>query len=167
MSQIVFFRTVFVVFMLFTNLFVSSSDTHLCIFSISITESRSSNLFVRDSSTFFRTLVAHCVRHLLARLTLLTLVKNKKDQEEPQQKPQPTPDTRRKGKSDTDQRVHSQQTNARQAQIPAPSSTNKVSKMLKGQKKHIDKEQGKTKHKTSGSANHRATHNKKTSRPPP
>ena len=32
--------------------------------------------------------------------------------------------------------------------------------MLKGQKKHIDKEQGKTKHEAHRSVNYRATHNK-------
>ena len=32
--------------------------------------------------------------------------------------------------------------------------------MLKGQKKHIDKEQGKTKHEAPRSANYRATQNK-------
>ena len=32
--------------------------------------------------------------------------------------------------------------------------------MLKGQKKHIDKEQGKTKHKAPRSVNYRATQNK-------
>ena len=32
--------------------------------------------------------------------------------------------------------------------------------MLKGQKKHIDKEQGKTKHEASRSVNYRATQNK-------
>ena len=32
--------------------------------------------------------------------------------------------------------------------------------MLKGQKKHIDKEQGKTKHEAPRSVNHRATQNK-------
>ena len=36
----------------------------------------------------------------------------------------------------------------------------KVIKMLKGQKKHIDKEQGKTKHEGPRSVNYRATHNK-------
>ena len=35
--------------------------------------------------------------------------------------------------------------------------------MLKGQKKHIDKEQGKTKHGTPRGVNYRATHNKKNS----
>ena len=33
-------------------------------------------------------------------------------------------------------------------------------KMLKGQKKHIDKEQGKTKHEAPRSVNYRATQNK-------
>ena len=33
--------------------------------------------------------------------------------------------------------------------------------MLKGQKKHIDKEQGKTKHEAPRSVNYRATENKK------
>ena len=36
----------------------------------------------------------------------------------------------------------------------------KVIKMLKGQKKHIDKEQGKTKHEAPRSVNYRATQNK-------
>ena len=43
---------------------------------------------------------------------------------------------------------------------PAPSSPSKVIKMLKGQKKHIDKEQGKTKHDAPGSVYYRATQNK-------
>ena len=34
--------------------------------------------------------------------------------------------------------------------------------MLKGQKKHIDKEQGKTKHEAPRSVNYRATQNKNT-----
>ena len=34
--------------------------------------------------------------------------------------------------------------------------------MLKGQKKHIDKEQGKTKHEAPRSVNYRATQNKHT-----
>ena len=41
-----------------------------------------------------------------------------------------------------------------------PSSQSKVIKILKGQKKHIDKEQGKTKHEAPGSVNYRATQNK-------
>ena len=43
---------------------------------------------------------------------------------------------------------------------PAPSSPSKVIKMLKGQKKHIDKEQGKTKHEAPRSVNYRASQNK-------
>ena len=35
-----------------------------------------------------------------------------------------------------------------------------MNKMLKGQKKHIDKEQGKIKHEAPGSVNYRATQNK-------
>ena len=58
-------------------------------------------------------------------------------------------------------------TNARWAQRPAPSSPSKVIKMLKGQKKHIEKDQGKTKHEAPRSVNYRATQNKKTSGPPP
>ena len=46
------------------------------------------------------------------------------------------------------------------AQRPAPSSPSKVIKMLKGQKKHIDKEQGKTKHEAPRSVTYRATQNK-------
>ena len=42
----------------------------------------------------------------------------------------------------------------------APSSPSKVIKMLKGQKKHVDKEQGKTKHEAPRSVNYRATQNK-------
>ena len=42
----------------------------------------------------------------------------------------------------------------------APSSPSEVIKMLKGQKKHIDKEQGKTKHEPPRSVNYRATQNK-------
>ena len=42
----------------------------------------------------------------------------------------------------------------------APSSPSKVIKMLKGQKKHIDKEQGKTKHEAIHSVNYRASQNK-------
>ena len=40
----------------------------------------------------------------------------------------------------------------------------KVIKMLKGQKKHIDKEQGKTKHEAPRSVNHRAIQNKNNTR---
>ena len=43
---------------------------------------------------------------------------------------------------------------------PVPSSPSKVIKMLKGEKKHIDKEQGKTKHEAPHSVNYRATQNK-------
>ena len=46
------------------------------------------------------------------------------------------------------------------AQRPAPSFPSKVIKMLKGKKKHIDKEQGKTKHEAPRSVNYRATQNK-------
>ena len=42
----------------------------------------------------------------------------------------------------------------------APSSPRKMIKMLKGQQKHIDKEQSKTKHKAPRSVNYRATQNK-------
>ena len=42
----------------------------------------------------------------------------------------------------------------------APSSPSKIIKMLKGQKKHIDKEQDKTKHEAPHSVNYRATQNK-------
>ena len=40
-------------------------------------------------------------------------------------------------------------------------SPSKVTNMLKGQKKHTDKEQGKIKHEAPRSVNHRATQNKK------
>ena len=43
---------------------------------------------------------------------------------------------------------------------PAPSSPSKAIKILKGQKNHIDKEQGKTKHEAPRSVNYRATQNK-------
>ena len=43
---------------------------------------------------------------------------------------------------------------------PVPSSPSKVIKMLKGQKKHIDKEQGNTKHEAPRNVNNRATQNK-------
>ena len=43
-------------------------------------------------------------------------------------------------------------------QLALPQS--KVIKSLKGQKKHIDKEQGKTKHEAPRSVNYRATLNK-------
>ena len=42
-------------------------------------------------------------------------------------------------------------------QRSAPSSPSKVIKMLKGQKKHIDKEQDKTKHEAPGSVNNIGT----------
>ena len=41
-----------------------------------------------------------------------------------------------------------------------PLTQNKVIKMLKGQKKHIDKDQGKTKHEAPRSVKYRATQNK-------
>ena len=47
-------------------------------------------------------------------------------------------------------------------QRPVPSSPNKVIKMLKGQKKHTDKEQGKSKYEAPCSVNYRATQDKKT-----
>ena len=43
---------------------------------------------------------------------------------------------------------------------PAPASPSKVIKMLKGQKKHTAKEQGKTKYEAPRSVNHIATQNK-------
>ena len=42
-------------------------------------------------------------------------------------------------------------------QLPLPQA--RWSKMLKGQKKHIDKEQGKTKHEAPRSVNYKATQN--------
>ena len=45
---------------------------------------------------------------------------------------------------------------------PAPSSPSKVIKMLKGQKKHTDKEQGKTKHEAPRSVNYRELHSIRT-----
>ena len=48
-----------------------------------------------------------------------------------------------------------------------PSSPSKVIKMLKGQKKHIDKEQGKTKHEAPRSVNYELHRIRKTSGPPP
>ena len=48
-------------------------------------------------------------------------------------------------------------------QLPLPQarwSPSKVIKMLKGQKKYIDKEQGKTKHEALRNVNYRATQNK-------
>ena len=45
-------------------------------------------------------------------------------------------------------------------QLPLPQ--HKVIKMLKGQKKHMDKEQGKTKHEARRSVNYRASQNKNT-----
>ena len=47
-----------------------------------------------------------------------------------------------------------------EAQRPAPPSQSKVIKMLKGQTKNIDREQGKTKHEAPRSVNYRATQNK-------
>ena len=43
---------------------------------------------------------------------------------------------------------------------PAPSSSSKVIKTLKGKKKDIDKEQGNTKHEAPRSVSYRATQNK-------
>ena len=45
-------------------------------------------------------------------------------------------------------------------QYAAPSSPSKMIKMIKGQKKQIDKEQDKTKHEASRSVNYIATQNK-------
>ena len=59
-------------------------------------------------------------------------------------KPQPTPDTTRKYKKDRNELVLNKQTNARKAQIPLLSS-----QMLnRTEKKHENKEQGKTQHET-------------------
>ena len=78
------------------------------------------------------------------------------------QKPQPTPDTKRKRKS-TKLTLAKKQTNAREAQRLAPSSPSKVMTMLNGQ----DKEQGNTKHEAPRSINHKTAQNKKTPGPPP
>ena len=55
--------------------------------------------------------------------------------------------------------MQNKQTNAREAHRPAPSSPSEVNTMLKGLKRHEDKEQGKTKHEAPRSINHNATQN--------
>ena len=53
------------------------------------------------------------------------------------------------------------QTNAQETHRPAPCFPSEVTTMLKGMKKHEDKEHGKTlKHEASRSINHKATQNK-------
>ena len=78
------------------------------------------------------------------------------------QKPQPTPDTKRK--KDKNKRVQNKQTHARETHRQAPSSPSEVITMLKGLKKHEDKEQGKTKNEVPRSINYKATYDKG---PPP
>ena len=77
-------------------------------------------------------------------------------------KPQPTPNTKRKRKmTKTNTHKTNKQTNAREAHRQAPSSPSEVITMLKGMKKHEDKEHGNTlKYKTPRSINHKATQNK-------
>ena len=74
-------------------------------------------------------------------------------------KPQPTPNTKKKKKWQTLTRI--KQTSAREAHRPAPSSPSEVITMLKGMKKHKQKEHGETlKHEAPRSINHKATQNK-------
>ena len=72
-------------------------------------------------------------------------------------KPQPTTKKQKKGQTLT---RASKQTNAREAQRPAPSSTSEVITMLKGMKNREDKEHEKTlKHEAPRSINHKAIRN--------
>ena len=65
---------------------------------------------------------------------------NRKVQEEPQAEAAANPRHQKEEKKRHRPTVHTQQTNARQAQRPAPSSPSNVIKTLKRWKKHIDKE---------------------------
>ena len=57
--------------------------------------------------------------------------------------------------------MQNKQTNVREAHRPAPSSPSEVITMLKGIKKHEDKEQGKTiKHEALRCVHHKAAQNK-------
>ena len=57
--------------------------------------------------------------------------------------------------------MQNKQTSAREAHRPALSSPSELITMLKGKKKHEDKEHGKTlKHEASDNINHTATQNK-------
>ena len=60
--------------------------------------------------------------------------------------------------------ANKQMHNTHKDQLPLPQAR---IKMLKGQKKHIDKEQGKTKHEAPRSVNYRATQNKNNIGSPP
>ena len=73
---------------------------------------------------------------------------------------EPTPATP-KGREKLQKLARTKQTNEREAHRPAPSSQSEVITMLKGKKKHLDKEHGKTlKHEALRSINHKATLNK-------
>ena len=74
---------------------------------------------------------------------------------------------RHQEEENTDKTLHVQnkQTNAREAHRHAPSSPSEVITMLKGMKKHEDKEHGTTlKHEAPRSINHEVTQNKNISR---
>ena len=60
--------------------------------------------------------------------------------------------------------MQNKQTNAQEAHKPAPSTPSEVITMLKGLKKHEDKEQGKTKHEAPRRINHKAAQNKNITR---
>ena len=82
---------------------------------------------------------------------------NRKVQGVPQSQTVANPRYQEKEKKDKNK-----QTNAREAHRPALSSPSEVITMLKGMKKHENKEQGKTlKHEAPRSINHKATQNKK------
>ena len=60
--------------------------------------------------------------------------------------------------------MQNKQTNARDEHRPAPSSPSEVNTMLKGMKKHEDKEQGKAlKHEAPRNINHKAKQNQNNS----
>ena len=68
---------------------------------------------------------------------------------------------RHQEKKDKNLHVQNKQTNAREAHRPAPSSPSEMITILKGMKKHEDKEHGKTlKYEVPRSINHKATQNK-------
>ena len=85
---------------------------------------------------------------------------NRKVQEEPQAEPL-TPEGREKVRRVDVCIANKQMHDKHKDQLPFPQS--KVIKMLKGQKKHMDKEQGKAKHEAPCTVNYRATQNKNNS----
>ena len=86
-----------------------------------------------------------------------------KSREGHNQKRHQTPDTKRKRKSTKLNACKINKHMAGEAHRPAPSSTSEVITMLKGLKKHDDKEWGMAKHEARRSINHKATLNKNNS----